>query len=893
MANYFPFDLLQRKVSDVINSQQGFLFNAERIDRNDLKPFTIRIISGRANVHQVFTFKNYYHFSRWFNGVQQGFKAQVDSENIGKVGERGTFKDVFSICSFQLNFLRGGHHHSGQLHSELKGTHYNFKVFNPQSDNNNYCGIKCIMGLLNKPLNIKELKQKYSIVPNKMIDVKTIMQIYKDYKTTDDKELRIVDLKVENIEECFNYIILDNNHYYVVEESEFFDINTLANKTTRRGLLTWDLETRVSKTEFVNVCADGNDTKSYLLKETILNIRYQNFRCEKLNKLCFTTDKEKSCTRKFLDWLIAEGKQCHFYNCIAHNCARFDLYFLVAQLTSEELKSCKMQLRGYSIIGFQYLSHLFKDSCCFIVNSLKNICKDFKIKASKKTTFNYNGISMTNENLCFYKPELDFWEFMELEKTEPKYWELYTDYCDFDCISLLEIWKQFSYGVKKLILTLDKCLIRKCSLNGANTIGSLSKKIVENWNSKRNKSLFSKLKLFTNDKEKYDFLRLFIRGGISHSHQKGRHYETVISADISSQYPASINNMMVPIGESRFVNAYNENIKGFYHLTNLKFNSEYSLKPISVKNDNDVLNWITGDEVKEAYLDSWMIEYLKKNYGLISFNCSRGLVSDEAVKGDLIFGKYVNTFYKEKALQDELKKIGKHNNAYRETIKLFLNSLTGKLVEDTSKYYSLNFSEDDLEDDERENINGVSIDTKHKEKINYWITCGIMCYSYSKRLLFEYMRCLPDKTNDVIHTETDSIYFNKKKCLNTFIDNINKYKGDYKEVKIGSALGNIKIEKESLGDSFFLGKKFYYLMTKEEEKMKIKGIPLKTIDDNGNELKIINYNTFVDVYNSKPSESPKKVEFITLHKQLFDKTLISSHKMSRTINSSFDYRDYF
>ena len=37
-----------------------------------------------------------------------------------------------------------------------------------------------------------------------------------------------------------------------------------------------------------------------------------------------------------------------------------------------------------------------------------------------------------------------------------------------------------------------------------------------------------------------------------------------------------------------------------------------------------------------------------------------------------------------------------------------------------------------------------------------------MVYSYSKRLLFEYIRCLPEDSNSVIHIETDEIYYDTR-----------------------------------------------------------------------------------------------------------------------------------
>jgi hypothetical protein len=134
-----------------------------------------------------------------------------------------------------------------------------------------------------------------------------------------------------------------------------------------------------------------------------------------------------------------------------------------------------------------------------------------------------------------------------------------------------------------------------------------------------------------------------------------------------------------------------------------------------------------------------------------------------------------------------------------------------------------------------------------------------MIYSYSKRLLFEYIDCLPNKSNDVIHVETDGIYFglpHKEK----FIENVGKYDGSFKEVKIGDKLGNVDIEVEKEGVSYWLGKKFYYIYTthnKEQNphkykygddhyidyassKIKIKGIRTSTIDDYGTNIDLVN-----------------------------------------------------
>ena len=57
------------------------------------------------------------------------------------------------------------------------------------------------------------------------------------------------------------------------------------------------------------------------------------------------------------------------------------------------------------------------------------------------------------------------------------------------------------------------------------------------------------------------------------------------------------------------------------------------------------------NNIPDLYCDSYMIEYLMQYCGLISFDVSKGLVSNEEMSGDKLFNTYVHTLYKEKALE--------------------------------------------------------------------------------------------------------------------------------------------------------------------------------------------------------------------------------------------------
>ena len=196
----------------------------------------------------------------------------------------------------------------------------------------------------------------------------------------------------------------------------------------------------------------------------------------------------------------------------------------------------------------------------------------------------------------------------------------------------------------------------------------------------------------------------------------------------------------------------------------------------------------------------------------------------------------------------------------------------------------------------------------------------MIVYSYSKRLLHEYMRCMPNGTDDIINEETDSMYFDKKHQA-AFIANVSKIKSDY-PICIGEGvnapLGCVKQEYDVSGDSYFLGKKFYglgktiqmngkhqvsylkdgtievvtvdgpyeVLMDKGKHAMKIKGIPMKTKNAHGDDVQLMTKGLLESIYNG----NSVKRSFSTMKKTLFGETDISQHVMSRTVRPMMEYK---
>ena len=869
------------------------------------KPFEVILTSATTGFVKAFKFASLEHFLNWIHKIlSTGEGSKPETKNAFD-----NMKSLFDFITVKFKFIAGGCNKHTKTDKHLKTSFYDFVLFNPVSMGNN-CFFHCLDKIIGKKIDIKKVRAFFEL-KGKI----SIADTYKIIKYHTDNDIEIIDFEhIPDLENDKIYILLKDEHYYVVES--FTEVIKKDIKT-KRGTIEFDIETRPTENFFL---IKASDTKSFILKDAITCAYVKKYKAEQANELLFKTDSVDgiSSTRKFIDFLNCESLAGRTYNILAHNGGNFDFYFIVNILTEQELRDCKIQMRGITIIGINYRGNLFKDSYCFLTFSLDSLSKNFKVDNGKITTCVVNGQTITSSQLCFYKPDLTFNEFLELDIKDVDFWRQYVKYCTYDCIALHEIWVKFTACVNELISSINPYLLRFCPLMSSNTIGSHSKKIISALNHSSTKYEWAgkskkELDLFINeDIEKYNFLKKFKRGGISHCNKAGKHLSGITGVDIASQYPASLIYARIPVGLSNWTEIYDDKLFGFYHLKNLVFETDYKFKPIASIKENGVLEW-NSDNVNEIHLDSYTIKYLVDNYGLKSFDVISGLVSTKDIKADKLFGKYVNTFYTEKKNQDALKKLDdpEYNPALRETIKLYLNSLTGKLVEDPSIHYSLEYvlglKEEDLQGDgskedmkimddlERQqspqvSFNGVqSAKVAHKDKINDWIITGIMVYSYSKRLLFEYIKCLPNNSNDVIHIETDSIYFSSR-LKEKFLENVGNYKGEY-PCMMGDDLGNLKIEK-CTGEgqvAYFLGKKFYNITNEKDSIIKVKGIPQQTIDKFGNKVKLVDTALFETIYSGKSVTRT----FQTMKKNLFcDSSYISSHSMTRTVRGLQDFKLY-
>lgn len=927
---YIPFD----SILDV-------LMNNEIVKRN--KPFKLILISYiNPDIKKEVVIKSINHLTAWYNKVINTNSVNYNNQDVLQD------ENVFLYVKIEVEEIKGGcsrvrlcrlaSNSKPYLNKKYKNSKYRFNLISQNSQRND-CGIETLRYILKFTESNLEIRKKFNLEVNTMIEATKILEIYNKL-SQDNIPLEIISIDYNDSLELLKgkkLIFYYKNHYYNVENVTKIDKK---NKRKARGELFWDIETRKTDEKIMIKTYDSEKDEivpkeSYVLKDAITCIYYKKAFARKYEQLYFKTDESMSSVRKFIEWIKNESTEGYIYNCYAHNSSRFDNYFLLANLTEEETRGIYMNTRGAnSLICIDFMENKFKDTYCFLSFSLNNLCESFKIKNAKKKEIIFsNGNVLSNEQLCFYKPELNFDSFLDLENNDKEFWKLYVDYCMYDCISLKEIWGEFTTKTNEIIEKINPHLMKTCRINNSVTLGGLAMKMMEGLH--RDHRTFKLYLNFLTDsngemnEDKYNFVKLFKRGGISHCNKPGLHKGGMVSYDICSQYPASMSEMIIPAGISRWTNEYDEKHHGLYYLKNLKFDGKYSLKPVCEIQESSVLKWDTNEYVKEAYVTSEMIKYLKSNYGLISFDVDKALVSNNFIKGSAIFGKYVDTLFNEKSRQDTLKKQNQHNPAYRETIKLFLNAITGKFVENTEEYVDTKLTlssqlidelkgdikdetklpevddEESFDYEDREfrlacnNFDQLNVQKKKmnnnyvikytkegekKKKLNKYVLCGVMIYCYSKRLLFEYIKLLPNNSDDVVHIETDSIYF-PKVLKNKFVENINNYNRDEGyPVIIGDCLGNVKQEKNVDEECYFLGKKFY----KIGDIMKIKGIPLNTIDNAGNKINIVNEELYKKVYNGQIV----KCEYKSLVKSLYGKTRISeviNHRTVKLNNKVFEW----
>lgn len=657
------------------------------------------------------------------------------------------------------------------------------------------------------------------------------------------------------------------------EEDIEDDVTGTYKRKTKRGIMMYDIETR----EATNITRIVGSRSWHPQVPTILCVAYQtlirdgaigpDYTGGVMHKRFESVPAPRvipqlspiilSCVDQFLRWLLDMSSLGLNFNIYAHNGGGFDHRFLLDAMTAVQVQQAQLLLRGHTIVKMEYSTHIFRDTCLILQAPLDMLCSSFGVDVSKQTSFTLHGQTISNTQLCFYKPEISIAEFLKLSVTDKEFWDLYVSYCDKDCHSLLLVWRKFCTAYKEIVISIDPNLLCKCAASTSTTVGSMAMKLFTEAAKIKSPHAFSLLELTHEGAHGAAInveLRKYVRGGISHCNGSRAVYDGVTGYDITSQYPAALMDADIPVGKAEILDSDDYELDltqpGFYQVINAVW-SQNCPKFLPVTRDDTStsnyepretsLNWAENPTSFRASFSK--LQMLVRLGWLVSYDLRSGVVFQTTVKGSLIFGDTVNALYAEKRRQDIFKSSNdpNFNPVLRFTVKLLLNAFTGKLVENTGKYRNLTSPGDDSQP--QAFIGRGQFVYSNAGRINTLLTAGLCVYEQSKIILFErYVTKLPGGPDVVYAVETDGFYVPSSVVL--------KFESEITQFLNTGKLGSLVREKQTEA-GLFLGKKAYALLSikqlvgeeelNRESLIRLKGISLYVTQPDGTKKSVISH----------------------------------------------------
>ena len=577
------------------------------------------------------------------------------------------------------------------------------------------------------------------------------------------------------------------------------------------------------------------------------------------------------CGKRFIDWFLENSKDKMFVF-IGFNNTNFDNFLMLEDFliykencNEQEITISDVFYNGSQLLNFKINKiHNFFDIRKHLMGSLKNNCKSFKIESCAKKEFDHNEAQRLYDN----------GELIEYINNDISLKE----YNEYDVLATAVLYKRYVNALDSIPAT------QKYSkeLHTIKTIGSLVYKV---FSDNKTKLGFKLPKL---DFNIYDDLQHSkIAGRVEMFNGVQEVQERLVSTDVCSLYPfvMSVLNCYYPTGDKLIeVDEYKGDDEiGFYYCDI----DQSCLKGKNLPNIYAKKNEIENDWAYEGVLENYLISNVM--IGLLrKFGCSvevkKGFIFPSKLKSCEMFG-FLLDFMKAKNEQDILNKKNDsaYNPALRETYKLLMNSLSGKVIEGlhTEKTVDVDNAYEFLQIKEKAtNINFInSIGGKLfvTYEINPEDICskqqrpiylGVLIYDYAKRYMYEnsYSRVGKDK---LLYTDTDASKFRYRDFINwkNWIDTENiqvphweeveAYDSRYKNHKIydpsSKVFGSFEDELEKcIGDDYIfycLEKKSwlygYNKDSKWETKYRFKGLndsaQLLTLEESFIEAKTIQH----------------------------------------------------
>jgi hypothetical protein len=469
------------------------------------------------------------------------------------------------------------------------------------------------------------------------------------------------------------------------------------------------------------------------------------------------------CSIQFIKWVLEHQMDTAFVF-VGFNNANFDNFILLDSLlryneVNTEFSIGDIFYNGSQLLDF-YVSgrHNTFDIHKHLMGSLKANCDSFKINCCAKKSFDHNKAQQLH--------------------LEGKLIEFITDndelkeYNEYDVLATAVLFCKYRRALSEIPATKPYAPL----LHSIKTIGSLIYKVFDA--SKATKK-FDLPKLSF---EQYtDLQKSKIAGRVELFNGIQKVEERLVSTDVCSLYPyvMSVAPVYYPCGKMINTDKYmGPDTIGFYYCDIDQSNLRASNLPKIYARKTAIENDWGHEVVLENYLISnVMIELLKKyNCGVVIKN---GFYFTEKKKSCDMFD-FLLDFMKAKNEQDTKKKNkdDTYNSALRETLKLLMNSLSGKVIEGlhTEKTQDVNsVAEYEKLKDKSRSINFINA-IGNKIFITYEVDAetiinkqrpiylGVLIYDYAKSYMYEnsYSKVGLDQ---LLYTDTDASKFRYSKFM--------------------------------------------------------------------------------------------------------------------------------
>lgn len=473
------------------------------------------------------------------------------------------------------------------------------------------------------------------------------------------------------------------------------------------------------------------------------------------------------CNNQFIRWFLEKQKNTT-YCFVGFNNANFDNFLLLDGLLrfNQFEEQADFQVGNVFYNGSQLLNFYINGRhSCFdikkhLVGSLSANCKSFKINCCAKKSFDHSLAQSLHQDDAL----MDF-----ITNND----EL-REYNEYDVLATAVLFQKY----RKALADIPSTEKYSRDLKSTITIGSLIYKVFNDHISSMRKDdgkggqkrMFGKLKY-----EYYrDLQKCKIAGRVELFNGVQQILERMGSTDVCSLYPfvMAVLNVYYPCGEIIDVEDYRgDDVIGFYYCDIDQSNLREQNLPKIYAHKTEIENDWGHEQVLQNYLISnVMIGLLRKNGCEVVIR--NGFIFEGKERSCDMFSFLLEMMGK-KNEQDALKGKAGYNSALRETLKLLMNSLSGKVIEGlhTEKTTDIdNAYEYQKIQDKAKSINFInSIGNKlfityemDEEKIceaqQRPIFLGVLVYDYAKRYMYEnsYSKIGLD---NLVYTDTDASKF--------------------------------------------------------------------------------------------------------------------------------------